>query len=132
MLSFLENSTDIHIHCCPHINKRSTDIFEVIKFAEKSKMYAIGLMDNFSNTSGYASLVKKNFPNLVIGLSDHTETNHSSIGAVALGACIIEKHFVDKKSRKGPDIKSSIDEKKMGAIIRKEFSTNSKDKTAFI
>ena len=27
-------------------------------------MYAIGLMDNFSNTSGYASLVKKNFPNL--------------------------------------------------------------------
>ena len=64
MYSFLENSTDIHIHCCPHINKRSTDIFEVIKFAEKNKMYAIGLMDNFSNTSGYASLVKKNFPNL--------------------------------------------------------------------
>ena len=51
MYSFLENSTDIHIHCCPHINKRSTDIFEVIKFAEKNKMYAIGLMDNFSNTS---------------------------------------------------------------------------------
>ena len=46
MYSFLENSTDIHIHCCPHINKRSTDIFEVIKFAEKNKMYAIGLMDN--------------------------------------------------------------------------------------
>ena len=64
MYSFLENSTDIHIHCCPHINKRSTDIFEVIKFAEKNKMYAIGLMDNFSNTSGYASLVKKKFPNL--------------------------------------------------------------------
>ena len=64
MYSFLENSTDIHIHCCPHINKRSTDIFEVVKFAEKNKMYAIGLMDNFSNTSGYASLVKKKFPNL--------------------------------------------------------------------
>ena len=31
MYSFLENSIDIHIHCCPHINKRSTDIFEVIK-----------------------------------------------------------------------------------------------------
>ncbi len=64
MFSFLENSIDGHIHCCPHINKRSTDIFEVIKLAEKNKMYAIGLMDNFSNTSGYASLVKKNFPNL--------------------------------------------------------------------
>ena len=62
--------------------------------------------------------LKKNFPNLVIGLSDHTETNHSSIGAVALGACIIEKHFVDKKSRKGPDIKSSIDEKNLRELIK--------------
>ena len=62
--------------------------------------------------------LKKNFPNLVIGLSDHTETNHSSIGAVALGACIIEKHFVDKKSRKGPDIKSSIDEKNLKELIK--------------
>ena len=62
--------------------------------------------------------LKKKFPNLVIGLSDHTETNHSSIGAVALGACIIEKHFVDKKSRKGPDIKSSIDEKNLRELIK--------------
>ena len=62
--SFLENSVDNHIHCCPHINKRSTNIFEVVEHAEKNKMYAIGLMDNFSNTSGYASLVRKNFPNL--------------------------------------------------------------------
>ena len=62
--------------------------------------------------------LKKKFPNLVIGLSDHTETNHSSIGAVALGACIIEKHFVDKKSRKGPDIKSSIDEKNLKELIK--------------
>ena len=61
MLSFLENSVDNHIHCCPHINKRSTNIFEVVEHAEKNKMYAIGLMDNFSNTSGYASLVKKIF-----------------------------------------------------------------------
>ena len=61
MLSFLENSVDNHIHCCPHINKRSTNIFEVVKHAENNKMYAIGLMDNFSNTSGYASLIKKTF-----------------------------------------------------------------------
>ena len=62
--------------------------------------------------------LKKNFPNLVIGLSDHTETNHSSLGAVALGACIIEKHFVDHKKRKGPDIKSSIDEKGLKELIK--------------
>ena len=64
MLSFLENSVDNHIHCCPHINKRSTNIFEVVEHAENNKMYAIGLMDNFSNTSGYASLIRKHFPNL--------------------------------------------------------------------
>ena len=32
----------------------------------------------------------KTFPNHLIGLSDHTKTNHSSFGATALGACIIE------------------------------------------
>ena len=61
--------------------------------------------------------LKKNFPNLVIGLSDHTETNYSSLGAVALGACIIEKHFVDIRKRKGPDIKSSIEEKGLKELI---------------
>jgi hypothetical protein len=60
----LKGTIDNHIHCCPHINKRSTNIFEVVKKAEQLKMYAIGLMDNFSNTSGYASLVKKYLPKL--------------------------------------------------------------------
>jgi hypothetical protein len=55
----LKGSVDNHIHCCPHINKRSTNIFQVVEQAEKLKMYAIGLMDNFSNTSGYASLLGK-------------------------------------------------------------------------
>jgi hypothetical protein len=63
-IELLKGSIDNHIHCCPHINKRSTDIFEVVKKAEQLKMYAIGLMDNFSNTSGYASLVKKNLPKI--------------------------------------------------------------------
>ena len=63
-IKILEGTIDNHIHCCPHINKRSTDIFEVIKKAEQNRMYAIGLMDNFSNTSGYAALVKKFFPKM--------------------------------------------------------------------
>ena len=60
----LRGAIDNHIHCCPHINERSTNIFEVVRYAEKNKMYAIGLMDNFSNTSGYAALVKKFFPKM--------------------------------------------------------------------
>ena len=50
----------------------------------------------------------KNFHGFNIGLSDHTPNNFSSFGAIALGANIIEKHFVDKKTRKGPDIQHQL------------------------
>ena len=43
--------------------------------------------------------------------------NYSSFGAVALGASIVEKHFTDSKSRKGPDISASIDEKTLKELI---------------
>ena len=49
------------------------------------------------------------FPNAVIGLSDHTTTNHACFGAVALGACILERHYTDMMERKGPDIENSMD-----------------------
>ena len=49
------------------------------------------------------------FPNAVIGLSDHTKTNHACFGAVALGACILERHFTDTMDRQGPDIENSMD-----------------------
>ena len=62
--------------------------------------------------------LRKTFASTIIGLSDHTETNHSSLGAIALGACIIEKHFIDNKKRKGPDIKSSIDENGLKQLIK--------------
>ena len=58
-----------------------------------------------------------NFPKQVIGLSDHTRSNHSSFGAVALGASIIERHFVDKKKRIGPDVSSSNDETELKKLI---------------
>jgi N-acetylneuraminate synthase len=62
--------------------------------------------------------LKKCFPNTIIGLSDHTSNNISSLGAIALGALIIEKHFVDKKKRKGPDIQASIDESELKELIK--------------
>ena len=53
--------------------------------------------------------LKKNFPKAVIGLSDHTKDNYTSYAALGLGAKIIEKHFIDKKSRNGPDVSASMD-----------------------
>ncbi len=53
--------------------------------------------------------VQKNFPDAVVGLSDHTLTNHACFGAVALGASILERHFTDTMDRQGPDIVCSMD-----------------------
>ena len=50
------------------------------------------------------------FPNNVFGLSDHTITNHACLGAVALGASVLERHFTDHMQRTGPDIVCSMDE----------------------
>jgi sialic acid synthase SpsE len=43
------------------------------------------------------------FPDAVLGLSDHTPGHSTVLGAVALGARLIEKHFTDDNTRSGPD-----------------------------
>ena len=43
------------------------------------------------------------FPQVVLGLSDHTPGHATVLGAVALGARVIEKHFTDDNGREGPD-----------------------------
>lgn len=43
------------------------------------------------------------FPEAVTGLSDHTPGHSTVLGAVALGARLIEKHFTDDPKREGPD-----------------------------
>jgi sialic acid synthase SpsE len=43
------------------------------------------------------------FPEAVLGLSDHTSGHSTVLGAVALGARVVEKHFTDDTTREGPD-----------------------------
>ena len=57
------------------------------------------------------------FPGTVLGLSDHTLTNHACFGAVALGASILERHFTDSMDRPGPDIICSMDTKACSELI---------------
>ncbi len=49
------------------------------------------------------------FPDLILGLSDHTPAHATVLGAVALGARVIEKHFTDDQKREGPDHPFSMD-----------------------
>lgn len=51
------------------------------------------------------------WPEIVLGLSDHTPGHATVLGSVALGARAIEKHFTDNKEMEGPDHKFSMDPK---------------------
>jgi N-acetylneuraminate synthase len=66
---------------------------------------------------GAMSELMKEFPNAVVGLSDHTTSNHACLGAVALGASILERHFTDSMDREGPDIANSMDPKACKELI---------------
>lgn len=66
---------------------------------------------------GAMTELQNNFPDAVIGLSDHTVTNYPALGAVALGASIIERHFTDSMGRIGPDISCSMNPEALKVLI---------------
>lgn len=49
------------------------------------------------------------YPDLILGLSDHTPGHATVLGAVSLGARVIEKHFTNDTTLEGPDHKFSMD-----------------------
>lgn len=52
------------------------------------------------------------------GLSDHTLGTSASVAAVALGACLIEKHFILSRDNEGPDSSFSIEPDELGRLCR--------------
>ena len=62
--------------------------------------------------------LQKEFPNAVIGLSDHTVNNNACLAAVALGASMLERHFTDRKDRTGPDIVCSMNPGELAELIK--------------
>ena len=48
------------------------------------------------------------WPDITLGLSDHTQSAAPVVGAVALGARVIERHFTDSNDRQGPDHKFAL------------------------
>jgi sialic acid synthase SpsE len=66
---------------------------------------------------GAISELQENFPNAVLGLSDHSIGNYTCLGAVVLGARILEKHFTSDKTWPGPDVSISIDPVELKDLI---------------
>lgn len=57
------------------------------------------------------------FPDAIVGFSDHSIGPSMALASVALGACIIERHFTDNRYRKGPDIVNSMDPTELKFLI---------------
>jgi N,N'-diacetyllegionaminate synthase len=63
--------------------------------------------------------LKKHYPNINIGYSDHTLGNDASLASIALGACIIERHITLNKSMEGPDHKASLEKDELRELVSK-------------
>lgn len=63
-----------------------------------------GSLENFKFINlNVIKTFKQMFPNVVMGLSDHTPGHSTVLGAITLGARVIEKHLTDRNDREGPD-----------------------------
>jgi sialic acid synthase SpsE len=61
--------------------------------------------------------LRQAFPRAVIGFSDHSIGPEMALASVALGACILERHYTDTRYRKGPDIACSMDPSELKFLI---------------
>jgi len=59
------------------------------------------------------------------GYSDHAQGIHASVAAVALGACVIEKHFTLDRTLPGPDHKASLEPDQLRALVQAIAETES-------
>ena len=57
------------------------------------------------------------FPDAKVGVSDHSIGPEMALASVALGACIVERHFTDTRYRHGPDISCSMDPAELRLLV---------------
>lgn len=58
------------------------------------------------------------FPEVILGLSDHTHGHATVLGAVTLGSRVVEKHFTDDNDRVGPDHPFAMNPETWAAMVK--------------
>jgi sialic acid synthase SpsE len=77
-----------------------------------------GEEDNFDHLNLLAlEQFKREFPKAILGFSDHSQGHVAVLGAVALGARAVEKHFTDDTTRNGPDHAFSLDREQWKRMV---------------
>lgn len=101
------------------------DIEKTVNILEKKSVpYALLHTTNLYPTKpeqvrlGAMEEIMNHFPDIPVGLSDHTLNNNACLAAIALGASIVERHFTDTKARPGNDIVCSMDEMELKNLIK--------------
>ena len=100
-------------------------IHKTVKILEKYNVdYALMHCTNIYPTKpefirlGAMKQLMDEFPNVPIGLSDHSLNNNACLAATALGASLLERHFTDSMYRPGPDIICSMDPIALSELIQ--------------
>ncbi len=103
------------------------EVKKIIKKVQKNNKKIILMQCNTNYTNQFKNfnfinlnvlkLYKKKFPGIILGLSDHTKGHETVLGAISLGARVIEKHFTDSNLRNGPDHKFSMNPKNWRAMV---------------
>jgi sialic acid synthase SpsE len=100
---------------------------KTIQRFNKIKMVLMQCNTNYTNSIENFSYLNLNVLNqyknffknkIILGLSDHTPGHQSVMGAISMGAKVIEKHFTDSNYRKGPDHKFSMNPKTWFQMVR--------------
>ncbi|WP_071991468.1 N-acetylneuraminate synthase family protein [Synechococcus sp. CC9616] len=122
-ITWLEMIENLAIRGKPLLLATGASSFDEVKIAfdcAKRLTSEIVLMQCNTNYTGSLSNLRhvnlsvlktyaRYFPEAILGLSDHTPGHSSVLGAITLGARVIEKHFTDDTSRPGPDHPFSMD-----------------------
>jgi len=99
------------------------DAVETIRTKGNDKLILLHCTTNYPCSLEEVNLramqtIKKEF-NCLVGYSDHTLSVYTSVAAVILGACVIEKHFTLDKNLPGPDHKASLEPEEFKQMVRK-------------